>query len=87
MGKVTDVDELRKNLHSGFKNERGALVAFCREYGYSRNWVRMVLAGDFENLQVLIEAAEFLPAFQARKRADREQKLEILADKVAMLAL
>jgi len=85
MGKVTDVTQLRKSVHDGFKNQRGALVAFCREHGYSRNWVRMVLSGEFDCLQVLIEAADFIPVYRDRKIADRQQKLEVLATKVAMI--
>lgn len=87
MGKITDVNETRKQLYKNFQNTRGAMAAFCRKKGITDEWMRLVFKGEYEDLDLLIEAADFLNRFRIDKLREANRKAEILTGKVAALSI
>lgn len=85
MGKITDVNETRKQLYENFQNTRGAMMAFCREKGITDEWMRLVFKGTYEDLDLLIEAADFLKRFKEKKASEIARKSGILQGKVNAL--
>jgi hypothetical protein len=83
-----EYNETREQLYKKFKEpeSRGAAFAFCRHKGISDEWLRQVLTGKHENLDLLIEAADFLKTYRANKAAERSDKQEMLEQKVKALA-
>ncbi len=71
-----------KRLYEKFQAERGAIAAFCREKGITQEWLRLVFTGRFEDLELLIEAADFLVRYKEEKVRNREQKIQVLQEKV-----
>lgn len=77
--------ETTKGLYEKFQQERGAMAAFCREKGITQEWLRLVFSGQFEDLDLLIEAADFLVQFKLQKQEAREKKVQLLNQKVQAL--
>ncbi len=87
MRKSNNVNETRKQLYENFQQTRGASAAFCRVKGITQEWMRLVFKGEYEDLDLLIEAADFLKEFKENKQAEIERKSEILQGKVSALEL
>lgn len=87
MGKITDVNETRKQLYKNFQDTRGAMMAFCREKGITDEWMRLVFKGEYEDLDLLIEAADFLKRYKEGKETERNRKSKILQGKVSALEI
>ncbi len=50
----------REKLYEQLKNRRGTIGQIARLVGCSRDWVRLVLKGDWEDTEVLRIASEVL---------------------------
>lgn len=87
MRKCMDTTEMTKGLHEKFQAERGAMAAFCREKGITHEWLRLVFIGEYEDLDLMIEAADFLAKFKAQRQASRQQKAQLLNEKVQALTV
>lgn len=85
MRKNTDVTETRKELYENFQKTRGATAAFCREKNITGEWMRLVFKGEYDDLDLLIDAADFLKKFRQGKESERNRKSEILSSKVSEL--
>lgn len=85
MSKNTDVNETRKQLYENFQQTRGAIMAFCREKSITAEWLRLVFKGEYQDLDLLIEAADFLKQFKENKASEVARKSEILQGKVNAL--
>lgn len=85
MRKNTDVTQTRKELYENFQKTRGAIAAFCRKKNITGEWMRLVFKGEYDDLDLLIDAADFLKQFRADMEAERTRKSEILSGKVAEL--
>lgn len=87
MHKSSNVNDTRKELYEKFQGTRGALTAFCRTKGITDEWLRLVFKGEYEDLDLLIEAADFLKEFKANREAERENKQMLLTQKVSSLSM
>lgn len=87
MHKSSEVNDTRKELYENFQKTRGAIMAFCRHKGITDEWLRLVFKGEYEDLDLLLEAAEWLQSFKRQRTAERERKHEMLRAKVTELAL
>lgn len=85
MCKSMNTTETTKGLYEKFQQERGAMAAFCREKGITQEWLRLVFSGQFEDLDLLIDAADFLVRFKKKRQEEREQKVRLLNEKVQAL--
>lgn len=86
MGKNMNANDIREELYKKFKNTRGAGAAFCRHKGITQEWLRLVFIGEYEALDLLIEAADFLKTFKQDKEAQRVEKQSQLQEMVQALA-
>lgn len=64
-----------KNLYDALKKHRGSFKRIAQRCGYQRQYVRQVLSGEYESLEVL-EAALFVLAEMSREAKEREQRIE-----------
>ena len=79
-------DEIRKVLYEALKDRRGAITAVARRANCTRQWVRNVLLGEYESLDVLNAAAEELAvihAEEARKQHSLVLKMQGLVRQTA----
>ena len=86
MGKSTDVNETRKQLYKNFQETRGAITAYCRQKGITDEWLRLVFKGEYDDLDLLIDAADFLKAYKENREAEKANKHAILEQKVLELS-
>lgn len=87
MHKSKSTDETRKELYEKFQATRGASAAFCREQKITGEWLRQVFKGEYEDLDLLIAAADFLKRYKADKEQERERKAQLLSDKVTAISM
>jgi RNA polymerase-binding transcription factor DksA len=66
--KMDSNNSLRENLYSELRKHRGSIKELSGRTGRSRQWVRVVLKGDFADDAVYEEAAQVLLEFRARSR-------------------
>lgn len=62
------------------------MAAFCRKKDITPEWLRLVFIGEYEDLDLLIDAADFLKTFKSERESERTRKSEILNLKVAELS-
>ena len=86
MHKSKSTDETRKELYEKFQATRGASTAFCREQKITGEWLRQVFKGEYDDLDLLIAAADFLKRYKADKEQERERKELLLSAKVMELS-
>lgn len=86
MHKSRDTDETRKELYEKFQATRGALTAFCKAQGITGEWARQVFKGEYEDLDLLIAAADFLKQYKSDKEQERQRKESLLSAKVTELS-
>jgi hypothetical protein len=60
-------DEIRRALYEALKDRRGAITAVARRAKCTRQWVRNVLLGEYDSLDVLNAAAEELEVIHAEE--------------------
>jgi len=87
MHKSNDANETRNELYKKFQETRGAITAFCRERQITDEWMRLVFKGQYEDLDLLIAAADFLKKFKDDKTKERTTKESILRNKVTEISM
>lgn len=86
MGKIRNENDTAKELHKKFRAERGAITAFCDQKGITPEWLRLVFIGEYQDIDLMLDAAEFLAKFKAEKEALHLQKANLLHERVQALA-
>lgn len=76
-------EQLSENLYQGLKKHYGAIkevadrMRALREpegkEGYHRNWVRQVLKGEYEDLELMEVAAKVLHEYEEKAAAQRSR--------------
>lgn len=60
-------NSLRENLYTELSKHRGAFKELSKRTGRSRQWVRVVLKGEFYDVQVYETAAKVLLEYRERQ--------------------
>lgn len=81
-----EIKEVREALHKAFRTEHGALKAFAKKKGITQEWLRLVFIGQYNDMDLLIEAADFLKELKDSKMNEVSQKHTVLTQKVLSLA-
>jgi hypothetical protein len=81
-----DFEQARAGLYAAFQLERGALTAFAKEKQVTVEWLRMVFIGKYEDVDLLIEAADFLLRYKEEKATRVATKSRVFVEKVQSLA-
>lgn len=82
----SDFEQARAGLYSAFQLERGALTAFAKEKKVTVEWLRMVFIGKYEDVDLLIDAADFLLHYKTEKAQMATTKTRVFVEKVQSLA-
>ncbi|HMN89797.1 MAG TPA: hypothetical protein PKD70_11140 [Saprospiraceae bacterium] len=88
-------EQLSENLYQGLKKHYGALKDVANrmkairapqgKQGYHRNWVRQVLKGEYEDLELMEVAAKVLHEYEENAAAQR-QRIQQLTSEALRLA-
>ena len=84
--KELNFEEARAGLYAAFQRERGALTAFAKAKKVTVEWLRMVFIGQYEDVDLLIHAADFLLRYKDEKAATADAKSRVFVEKVQSLA-
>lgn len=75
---------MRNIWYDTAKMHRGAISEIAKEHGCHRNWVRLVLKGDFKDDELMLTAAKILVAKESRM-VNRRRDLDALRNQLTKL--
>lgn len=67
-----------KELHQGLRRHRGSMNELAKKCDCSREWVRRVLKGDYEDVNVIANAAIILESRQSAANDKIQQAINLL---------
>lgn len=74
-------------IHAELKKHRGALVLLRKRTGKSKTWMRKILLGEVQNVEVLQAALTLLKELNTQQTQRTEDEEDALQDMLTELAL
>lgn len=77
----TNIDFLN-TLYTELKKRRGTMKSVMQKSGRKRNWIRLVLQGQYKDERVVIAAAEVLRELKQKENEAFDKARKILKDTI-----